>query len=229
MDLKIIYEDENLFAIDKPAGIDVISLGKELARQYPELKKIERNGIIHRLDKDTSGVILTAKSNQSLIFFQKQLKNRLVEKRYIALVVGNVKNDNGVIETLIGRNPKDRKKQKVFLEGEPGGQGQRQARTDYKVIGRFKDYTLLEVSPKTGRKHQIRCHFSYIGHPIARDKVYGFKNQLCPVGLSRQFLHASYIKIKMPSGEIKEFKSALPEDLKKTISDNLRIKNQNEE
>jgi len=215
--MKIIYEDENLLVIDKPAGIDILALGIELARQHPELKEVERNGIIHRLDKDTSGVILIAKSNQGLIFFQKQFKNKEVEKRYIALTIGNIKNDNGIIETLIGRNPSNGKKQKVFLNEEPGSQGQRRAKTDYKVIGRFKDYTLIEISPKTGRKHQIRCHFSYIGHPIARDKVYGFKNQPCPAGLARQFLHASYIKIKMPNGEIKEFSSELPEELKEII------------
>jgi len=225
--MKIIYENDDLLVIDKPAGIDVISLGEELAKQYPGLEKVERNGIIHRLDKDTSGVILTAKSNDGLIFFQKQFKNKEVEKKYIALAIGNVKNDNGVIETLIGRNPREWKKQKVFLEGEPDSQGQRNAITSYKIIERFKDYTLIEVTPKTGRKHQIRCHFSYIGNPIAGDKLYGFKNQPCPNGLNRQFLHASYIKIKMLNGEKKEFRSGLPEELKKIIDDNLKIKNQN--
>ncbi len=216
--MRIIYEDENLLVVDKPAGIDVISLGAELAKQYPELQKVERNGIIHRLDKETSGVILTAKSNHGLIFFQKQFKNKEVEKRYIALVIGNVKNDQGVIETLIGRNPGDRKKQKVFLEGEPGSEEQREARTDYKIIKQFNDYTLLEASPKTGRKHQIRCHLSYIGHPIAGDKVYGFKNQPCPIELTRQFLHANFIRIQMPNGETKEFRSELPKELQKILN-----------
>ena len=144
---------------------------------------------------------------------QKQFKDKRVEKKYIALVAGKVKANQGVIETLIGRALKDRKKQKVYLPAEPGSEGKREAITGYKVIEKFRDYTLLEVFPKTGRKHQIRCHFSYLGHPIVGDKMYGFKNQLCPEGLNRQFLHASYLKIKLPDGKEKEFKSKLPKDL----------------
>lgn len=200
MELKIIYEDDDVLVVDKPAGIVTKNL-------YPKLKKV------HRLDKDTSGVLLIAKNEKSLIFLQKQFKDRRVEKKYFALVVGEVKNNYGLIETLIGRAPKDRKKQKVYLPIEPGSKGKREAITEYKVIKRFGDYTLLEVFPKTGRKHQIRCHFSYLGHPIAKDKTYGFKNQPCPEGLTRQFLHASYIKIKLPNGGTKEFKSKLPNNL----------------
>jgi 23S rRNA pseudouridine1911/1915/1917 synthase len=201
MDFKTIYEDENLLVIDKPAGIITSDL-------YPNLKKV------HRLDKDTSGVLLIAKNEKSLIFLQKQFKNRKVEKRYVALVVGNPKNEQGTIETLIGRAPRDRRKQKVYFPLGPNAKGKREAITKYKVIKSFKDYTLFEVILKTGRKHQIRCHFSYLGHPIAGDKMYGFKNQPCPKELKRQFLHASYIKIKLPDEKIKEFKSILPDDLK---------------
>ncbi len=251
--MKIIYEDSNVLVADKPAGIIVFppapakaSASKEeetlidlLLEKYPDLKKVgekPRYGIVHRLDKDTSGILLTAKNNKGLIFFQKQFsalsgsasygKNKkpealekTLEKRYIALVVGKVKNNQGIIETLIGRAPKDRKKQKVYLPAEPSSEGKRKAVTEYKVMERFKDYTLLEISPKTGRKHQIRCHFSYLGHPIAGDKMYGFKNQLCPEGLNRQFLHASYLKIKLPSGKEKEFRSEPPEDLKKILKE----------
>ena len=129
--------------------------------------------------------------------------------------------DSGKIETLIGRSKKDGKKQKAYLFGEPGlPKTERKAITEYKVLKRHKNYTLLEVNLKTGRKHQIRCHLAYIGHPIAGDKIYGFKNQLCPAGLNRQFLHSSYIKIKLFNGEYKEFNSNLPEDLKKCLPKN---------
>jgi 23S rRNA pseudouridine1911/1915/1917 synthase len=226
--LKIIYEDDNLLAIDKPAGIVVFPEGKILEKtlidcilkKYPCLKsvgKTPRYGIVHRLDKNTSGIVLTAKDNETLIFLQKQFKNRNVEKKYLALVVGSLQKENGVIKTLIGRAPKERKKQKVYLSNEPKIKGKREAITEYKTIKKFKNYTLLEVFPKTGRKHQIRCHLAYLGHPIAGDKIYGFKNQPCPKGLKRQFLHASYLKIKLPGSEIKELHSQLPEDLREAL------------
>jgi len=199
--MRVIYEDENLQVLDKPAGIDVDNIPRR----------------VHRLDKDTSGILLVAKNDKALEFFQKQFKERKVEKKYLCLVVGNLKNKEGEIKTLLGRSPKDRRKQKVFLPQEPGALGKREAITNYKVLERFKNYDLIEVEPKTGRKHQIRAHFSYLGHPIAGDKLYGFKNQLCPKGLKRQFLHASYLKIKMPDEKIKEFRLELPEDLKSVI------------
>jgi len=195
--------------VDKPSGIETIEITEKLG------KKVFN---IHRLDKDTSGVNLFAKNQEALIFFQKQFINREIEKKYIALVAGDVKNDSGRIETLIGRSKKDGKKQKVYLFNEPGSaRGKRKAITEYRVVERYKDYTLLELTPKTGRKHQIRCHMVYLGHPVIADKMYGFKGQLSPAGLSRQFLHASYIKIKFPNGEYKEFNSELPEDLKKCL------------
>ena len=199
--MRVIYEDEYLQVLDKPAGIDVANIPRR----------------VHRLDKDTSGILLVAKNDKALEFFQKQFKERKVEKKYLCLVVGNLKNKEGEIKTLLGRSPKDRRKQKVFLPQEPGALGKREAITNYKVLERFKNYDLIEVEPKTGRKHQIRAHFSYLGHPIAGDKLYGFKNQLCPKGLKRQFLHASYLKIKMPDEKIKEFRLELPEDLKSVI------------
>jgi 23S rRNA pseudouridine1911/1915/1917 synthase len=233
MELKIIYEDDDVLVIDKPAGVVVFNENQSAAKSlidllieaYPLLKNtgnMPRYGVAHRLDKDTSGILLVAKNDNALSFLQAQFKKRQVGKKYLALVVGNVKNDTDTIETLIGRSPKDKLKQKVFLSGEPGSAGKRQALTSYKTLERFEKYTLLEVIPKTGRKHQIRCHLSYIHHPIAGDKLYGFKNQPCPKGLTRHFLHASYLKIEMPSGEIKKFESELPEDLKKIIN-NLRI------
>ena len=241
--LEPIYEDNDILVIDKPTGIVVFPEGQTtedtlidaLLIKYPQLKnagEAPRYGIVHRLDKDTSGILLVAKTNEALIFFQKQFKNRTVEKKYLTLVVGSIKEDNGAIETLIGRAPGDKRKQKAYLPNEPGSEGKREAITKYKVLSRYAisgearqnstDYTLLEVKIETGRRHQIRCHLSYIHHPIAGDKMYGFKNQPTPEGLTRQFLHAAYLKIQLPDGEIKEFESGLPEDLKKIIN-NLKI------
>jgi len=203
--MKILYEDENVKVLDKPAGINCNDFEKR----------------VHRLDKDTSGIFLVAKNDKSLAFLQKQFKEGKVVKKYVALVVGNIKNQEGMIETLIGRSPKDRRKQRVYLSGEPNSQEKRKAMTGYKVLEKFKNYSLIEVAPKTGRKHQIRTHFAYLGYPIAGDKLYGFKNQPCPKDLKRQFLHANYLKIKLPN-EIKGFKSDLPEDLKKVLK-NLTI------
>jgi len=242
-EIKIIYEDNDLLVADKPAGIVVFNEQRTESKEQksaktlidliieerPELKNAgaaPRYGAVHRLDKDTSGIWLAAKNSQALIFFQKQFKNREIEKKYTALVNGAVNNNEGQIETLVGRSAKDPRKQKVFLPGEPGSEGKRNALTAYRVIERFNDYTLLEVDIQTGRRHQIRCHLSYIQHPVTGDELYGFKNQPKPEGLNRQFLHASYLKIKMPNGEIKEFKSDLPEELK-NILENLKIKSQN--
>ena len=196
--MKIIHEDENVQVYDKPAGINCDDFEKR----------------IHRLDKDTSGIFLVAKNEKALEFFQKQFQERKVEKKYLALVVGNLKNKEGEIKTLLGRSPKDPRKQKVYLPHEPQNEGKREAVTRYKVLQRFKDYDLIEVKPETGRKHQIRAHFTYLGHPVAGDKLYGFKGQVCPKGLKRQFLHASYLKIELSNGEIKEFQSELPNELK---------------
>jgi len=232
MELKVIYEDNNLLVVDKPAGVVVFpekeinekTLIDYLLDKFPYLKntgKPPRYGIVHRLDKDTSGILLVAKNDKTLEFLQKQFLDGKVIKKYITLAIGNLKTEKGTIETLIGRSPKDRRKQKIYLPYEPDSQGKRKAITKYKVLQRFKDYTLVEVRPQQGRKHQIRCHFSYLGHPIAGDKMYGFKNQPCPEGLSRQFLHASYIKIQLPNEKIKEFHSDLPKDLSEVL-ENLK-------
>ncbi|MBI2042435.1 MAG: RluA family pseudouridine synthase [Candidatus Nealsonbacteria bacterium] len=196
--MEIIYEDENVRALNKPAGVDVESVNRR----------------VHRLDKDTSGVFLTAKNEETLDFLQKQFKDRKAEKTYLALITGNIKNKQGKIETLLGRSPGDRRKQRIFLAHEPAAIGKREAVTEYNVLESFSGYDLVEVRPKTGRKHQIRAHMAYLGHPIAGDKLYGFKGQALPEGLARQFLHASALKITLPNGQIKEFKSELPNDLK---------------
>lgn len=196
--MNIIYEDEYVTVFDKPAGINSDDIENR----------------VHRLDKDTSGILLTAKNKEVLDFLQREFKERRVEKKYTALVVGNLKEMEGKIETLLGRSPADRRKQKVFLPTDPKNEGKREAVTFYKVLQRFENYDLIEVEPKTGRKHQIRAHMAYLNHPIAGDKLYGFKGQKTPKGLKRQFLHSNYLKIKLPDNKIKEFRSNLPNDLK---------------
>ena len=208
--MKTIYQDENVLAINKPAGVNADAIAKR----------------VHRLDKDTSGVLLIAKNDEALEFFQKQFQERKVEKKYLALVVGNLKSREGEIKTLLGRSPGDRRKQKVYFMQEPGNRGKRTAITRYKLLQRFENYDLIEVQPIGGRKHQTRAHFAHLGHPIAGDKLYGFKNQPKPTGLKRHFLHASYLKIKLPNGEITEFESNLPKDLKEVLN-NLKCKYQN--
>ena len=227
--LKIIYEDDDVLVTDKPAGMVVFPEGEfnkktfidHLIEKHPDLKNAgnpPRYGIVHRLDKDTSGILLVAKNNKSLDLLQKQFKERKVVKIYTALVSGNLEEKQGIIETLIGRTHKDRKKQKAYSTLE-NKKGLRTAITEYRVLQKLKDYTLVEVEIKTGRKHQIRCHFNHLSHPLAGDKLYGFKNQPCPASLKRQFLHASHLKIKLLNDRIITFNSELPEDLKKTLTE----------
>ncbi len=218
--IKTIYQDNDLLVADKPPQMITFREGQEegeflmdyLIKQYPSLKNTgekPRYGAAHRLDKETSGIVLIAKSNDFFSYLQDQFKKREVYKEYIALCVGNIKED-GIIETHIGRSPRDRKKQKVYPLYNP--KNPRLAITEYKVLKNFKNYTLIKVIPKTGRKHQIRCHMAHIGCPIAGDKMYGFKNQILPDNLNRHFLHAQFIKIKKEK-EFKSFFSELPEDL----------------
>lgn len=202
MESKIIYEDNDVLAIDKPAGLNSDDIPNR----------------VHRLDKDTSGILLVAKNDKALEFLQSQFKERKVEKKYIALAVGNLKNEEGEIKTLLGRSPADGKKQKIYLLNDPKAENKRGAETHYRVLQRFKNYDLIEAEPKTGRKHQIRVHLAHLGHPLAGDKMYGFKGQPLPEGLTRQFLHAVYLKITLPDGTVKEFHSELAEDLKNTLN-----------
>lgn len=200
--METIYEDKDIKVLNKPAGINADDI----------------EGRIHRLDKDTSGVLLTAKTPESLAFFQDLFKTRQIKKIYIALLVGNLKQDSGTIETLLGRSPGDRRKQKVFLANEPGAEGKRMAQSRYRVLKKFQNYDLVEIELLTGRKHQIRAQFSNLGHPVAGDKLYGFKGQSAPEGLKRQFLHAKSVEIRIPDGSIKTFEASLPEELKEVLN-----------
>lgn len=229
MNLQILYEDDNLLAVNKPAGVIVFPEGRikkqdtlvpELLALSPELEKLEepRYGIAHRLDKETSGILLVAKNNKTLSFLQKQFKKREIEKKYLALINGHLNVKERKLETLIGRSPNNRLKQKVFFPHSPDGKGKRKAVTFFKTIKEFENYSLIEASPKTGRKHQIRVHLSYLHHPIVGDKVYGFENQKKPDGLDRHFLHASYIKFQFLNNKKIEVESKLPKKLKQILN-----------
>ena len=197
--VNIIYEDKNLVALNKPAGVNfdwALSFRKDL---FP----------VHRLDKDTSGVILFAKSEKSAEHLKNLFQTRQIKKTYYALVVGVVKQNSGLIELSIGRS--ERTPLKRISVGKKVGT-LREAETYYEVEKRFTDFTLLRVEPKTGRTHQIRSHLSAIHYPIACDKLYGGKNMKCPAGLIRQFLHAQSIEF-----EGLKIEADLPEDLKKAL------------
>jgi 23S rRNA pseudouridine1911/1915/1917 synthase len=216
--LKIIYEDGDILVVDKPAGLtvhpapghDSHTLVNAILNYLPNLAKDTdsvRPGIIHRLDKDTSGLILVAKNRVAQAKLSEQFKSRVVKKSYLTLVKGRITPEKGTIEAAIGRDPRQRQRMAVVAKG-------REARTEYRVIKYYGNYTLLEIKPETGRTHQIRVHLAAIGFPVAGDATYGVKSPRLP----RQFLHANKIGFKLPSsGEYVEFESALPEDLEKVL------------
>ncbi|TES84889.1 MAG: RluA family pseudouridine synthase [Dehalococcoidia bacterium] len=216
--LKIIYEDDDLLVVDKPAGLTVHpapghpahTLVNAILAHFPHLADVGdslRPGVVHRLDKDTSGVMLVAKNSAAQADLARQFKSHSVTKAYLALVKGRLEPENGIIEADIGRDPHNRKKMAVVAAG-------RKARTEYRVIKYIGGYTLLEIMPETGRTHQIRVHLAAIGFPVVGDKVYGVKSPF----LTRQFLHASRLGFKLPStGEYVEFESELPPDLEKAL------------
>ncbi len=219
--LDIRYEDEDLLVVNKPQGMVVHpsaghpsgTLVNALLFQVKDLSSINgviRPGIVHRIDKDTSGLLMVAKNDKAHQTLAQELKDKKSQRHYLALVHGNIPNDRGVIEAPIGRSPKDRKKQAVVANGKP-------AVTRFKVLERFGDYTLLECQLETGRTHQIRVHLAYIGHPLAGDPLYGPKKTLKGQG---QFLHAESLGFTHPrTGEILVFTSAIPDIFQKTLDD----------
>jgi 23S rRNA pseudouridine1911/1915/1917 synthase len=217
--LSILYEDVDLLVIDKPAGMTVHpapghysgTLVNAILAHIPNPDAAEgvRPGIVHRLDKDTSGIILVAKNPVAHVKLATQFKNRTITKLYQTLVRGHVKTEKGIIEAEIGRDPKVRQRMAVVAEGRP-------ARTEYRVLRHLGDYTLLEIKPLTGRTHQIRVHLAAIGFPVVGDAVYGSNSDF----VKRQFLHAFKLGFRMPSsGEYREFISELPSDLTKALAD----------
>ena len=220
MPLEILYEDDDLLVVDKPAGLTVHpapghpahTLVNAILAHFPHLADMGdslRPGVVHRLDKDTSGVMLVAKNSAAQADLARQFKSHSVTKAYLALVKGRLEPENGIIEADIGRDPRHRKRMAVVAEG-------REARTEYRVVKYIGGYTLLEIMPETGRTHQIRVHLAAIGFPVVGDKVYGVKSKY----LARQFLHACRLGFKLPStGQYVEFESALPKDLERALED----------
>lgn len=258
MNIKILFEDKNILAIDKPAGIAVHSDGKSkdktvtdwILLNYPSLKnvgepiiiekeggkseKILRPGIVHRLDKETSGVLLISKNQKTFLFLKEQFQNHKIKKVYKAFVYGNVSDPKaslatgkrGVIDAPIGRSQKDIH---TYTAGRGAREPVRDAITEYIVLDRFTDikneakkkevdhqYSYIEAYPKTGRTHQIRVHMRYINHPIVSDPLYRGNKDLA-LGMKRLALHAGSITFTLPNGELKTVESPLPADFKKVI------------
>jgi len=219
--LRILYEDNSLIVVDKPAGMVTHpayghtsgTLVNALLAHYPPLAQFddpERAGIVHRLDKDTSGVVVTAKTEAVRRALQAQFKARQVQKTYLALVEGHPEPAQGVIRAAIGRDPKNRKRMAVLRGG-------REALTAYRVLEFFDRHSLVQVEPQTGRTHQIRVHMAFIRHPVVGDRVYGYRRQRLPLG--RHFLHAQRIRIRHPvTDQSLEFCADLPPELADLVS-----------
>ncbi len=223
IELDIIYEDKDLIVINKPAGMVVhpafghssgtlVNALLEHCRDLSGIGGVERPGIVHRLDKETSGIIVIAKNDLVHRKLSQQFKDRKVKKKYLAIVQGDVKCDGGVVDAPIGRSTSDRKKMTVVRllsekdietnRNRPRRSKSRESVTRYKVLKRYGDRTLVEASPETGRTHQIRVHMQHIGHPIVGDKIYGHKKDRSDV----MFLHSYYISFEHPvSGKMMEF------------------------
>ncbi|MES3032247.1 MAG: RluA family pseudouridine synthase [Patescibacteria group bacterium] len=239
MKIKVLYEDKDVLGIDKPSGIAVHGDGRSedktiadwVLKNYPKMKnigepeffenkgvkvEIKRPGIVHRLDRDTSGVMLLAKNKKAFEVLKKQFQDREVKKTYVAIVSGHVRNDRGIINKPIGRSPRDFRR---YLSGR-GVRGEiREAVTEYKVLKRFQapsKFTYLEVYPKTGRTHQIRVHMKYLNHPVVCDSLYNPDNP-CPKGLARMALHAKSIEFKDLKGKTIKVESSIPKEFKKII------------
>lgn len=220
--LDILFENEDLIVVDKPAGMVVHpaaghasgTLVNAMLGYDPEIEGIggeERPGVVHRLDKETSGLILLAKNERAHRWLQDQFRLRKVEKTYLALVDGKPPTPTGRVETYIGRDPSHRKR----MANVPESWG-REAISEYKTIESFRNHTLLEFHPFTGRTHQIRLHCAFLGCPIVGDEVYGRKKP--SVEIDRHFLHAYRLKIVLPGEkETRLFEAPLPEELGRVL------------
>ncbi len=219
LDLDVVWEDEALLVVNKPAGLVVHpaaghwqdTLVNALLARYPDLNAgdWQRPGIVHRLDRDTSGLLLVAKTETALADLRRQFKTREVRKTYLALVHGRPTSPQGIIDAPIGRDSANRKRMAVVGAG-------RAARTSYRLVEDLGTYSLLEVGLETGRTHQIRVHLSWLGLPVVADRVYGRRKD--KLNLGRQFLHAWRLSFRHPlSGEQLELEAPLPEDLRRVL------------
>lgn len=222
--LEIIYEDADVLVVNKPAGILVHptttsteeTLVDLLRNQIPNLDTIgddkTRSGIVHRLDKAASGVVIVAKTNAAFLHLKQQFARRLTEKHYTALVMGNVTDDSGTITFPIARSNTNAR-----MAARPNSQEGKEAITHYDVVHRYASATLLDVRIETGRTHQIRAHFFALGHPVAGDELYKIRGiKVLPLG--RLFLHARSLGIELPNGEQKTFESPLPPELELALT-----------
>ena len=221
--LAIIFENEDLIVVNKPAGMVVHpavghasgTLVNAVLGYDPDIEGIggeERPGVVHRLDKETSGLILLAKNERAHRWLQDQFRLRTVEKTYLALVDGKPPTPSGRVEAHIGRDPSHRKRMAIVS----GSRG-REAISEYKTLESFKEHTLLEFHPFTGRTHQIRLHCAFLGCPIVGDEVYGRKKP--SIEIERHFLHAYRLKIVLPKEkEPRTFEADLPDELEQVLT-----------
>ena len=218
--IDVVYEDEALIVINKPAGLVVHpgsgnwtgTLQNALLHHAPELDQVPRAGIVHRLDKDTSGLMVVARTLEAQTDLVRQLQARTVKRYYYALVRGNLER-GGTVDAPIGRHPAQRTKMAIVQNGKP-------ARTHYRIVERFLDCTLVECALETGRTHQIRVHMTSIGHPLVGDPVYGTGTSRVPLGpaFARQALHARRLGLTHPvSGKSMLWKSDLPDDMAELV------------
>jgi len=218
--LNVVYEDEDIAVIDKPVGMTVHpgaghvddTLANAAVHRWPQISGIgepDRPGIVHRLDRDTSGLMVIALSQRAYEKLSEMIRDREITRIYSALVHGVPKNSEGVVDAPIGRSPHGRTRQAVREDGRP-------SRTHYRVEYELGDYAYLEVRLETGRMHQIRVHMDAIGHPVIGDQTYGRRKNL--PNLNRQFLHASKLEFAHPvSGEPISVSSEIPDDLKRAL------------
>lgn len=214
IDLPVIYEDDDCIVINKPAGVLTHVQGEFnpeptvasfLRQKSTELEDGERAGVVHRLDRATSGVIIGAKNKRAMSWLQKQFANRDVAKTYVAVIRGHLKQDEAIIDMPIERNPKAPATHRVGVNG-------REAQTYYKVLQKNDRYSLIELKPKTGRTHQLRVHVAHLGHPIVGDPLYGNG-----VYGDRLYLHARSLEITLPSGKRATFEAPLPPEFMELI------------
>lgn len=221
--LDIVWQDEDIAVVNKPQGMTVHmgngntdgTLVNALLYHLDSLSGINgviRPGIVHRIDKDTSGLLVVAKNDKAHVSLSRQIAEKTCRRTYYALLEGRVREDSGRIETFIGRSPSDRTKMAVV----PEGKGKR-AVTDFCVVKRYRGYTLMRFDLQTGRTHQIRVHAKHMGHPVVGDPVYGYKNQ--KFDLKGQLLHAAALTLRHPTtGETLTFEAPLPDYFEKVLA-----------